>query len=302
MTITFGNVPNPGIEKRILSNSEAIEGRGWDNLGKRNPKFIVLHRMVGTLWGTDSWFRRPDVASLTDFGLGVGVVDGANNSGRILQWNDYKGYRSGWASGPVNKPYGDGAAVVAKYGINAVNRDGVSIEVSGTNQPLSTTDWRALVELCSFLADEMQVPYTSLPLNPHTGINLLIWHQEFTIGTGKTCPFQWLMDNTSRLYADMKAYMKTYQEQGKPDPAPAPAPERTFTLRFDTYIRTSPGFWDDVNNKSNVVKLLEAGTTGTVIEGPKEVDGIDWYDLRIPGVGTGWVQMQVLRTLDIKAS
>lgn len=293
MAITFGRVPKPAIDERILSNSEAVQGHGWDDLGQRSPKFIVLHRMVGTLWGTDSYFRDPSVASLTDYGMGIAAVDGAANAGKILQWNDPWGRRAGWASGPVNQAYGDGLAVVQKYGINAVNRDGVSIETSGTNEPLDETSWASLVHLCAWLADTMEVPYTSLPLNPHTGINLLVWHQEFTIGTGKTCPFTWLMENTNRLYNDVAAFMKRYQE-GDGQAAPAPARTRTVTVRFEVPIRKAPGFGGEI------VKMLDAGTSGTVISGPKEVDGLDWYDLSIPGFGTGWVQMSIVKTLEIK--
>ena len=304
MAITYGKVPRPPIQQRILSDKEAVRGHGWDDLGPRNPKFIVLHRMVGTLWGTDGYFRNPSVASLTDFGIGIASIDGPANAGKILQWNDYKGRRSGWASGPVNGAYGDGAAVVQKYGINAVNRDGVSIEISGTDEPLDAVSWKALVHLCAYLIDEMKIPYTSLPKNPHTGINVLIWHNEFTNGTGKQCPFPWMRNNTNRLYKDIAAFLKPYQEGGKkpePQPQPEPTPKgRTFTLRFETPIRTSPGFWDYENNKSNVIQNLPAGTTGRIKDGPKKVDGIDFYDLEIDGFGSGWLQDQVLHTLDIK--
>src|SRR5690606_41356816 len=64
--------------------------------------------------------------------------------------------------------------------------------------------------------------------------------------------------------------------------------------------RTSPGFWDYENNKSNVIKNLPAGTTGRIKDGPKKVDGIDFYDLEIDGFGSGRLQGQVLHTLDIK--
>lgn len=95
---------------------------------------------------------------------------------------------------------------------------------------------------------------------------------------------------------------------GKPVPAPQPKPEvdpnagkpRTFTLRFETPIRTSPGFWDTENNKSNVIKNMPAGTKGRIKDGPKNVDGIDFYDLEIDGFGSGWLQDQVLHTLEIK--
>ena len=109
-----------------------------------------------------------------------------------------------------------------KFGINAVNRDGVSIEISGWNEPLDDVAWGELVALAAYWIDFMRIPYTSLPLNPHTGINALIWHQEFTIGTGKKCPFQWMMDNTSRLYEDIKTYLRPYQEgkQGETQPPP----------------------------------------------------------------------------------
>jgi hypothetical protein len=303
MGITYHQVPNPGIEKRILTDKQAIEGHGWDDLGKRNPKFIALHRMLGNLWGTDQYFRDPDVASLTDFGIGIAAIDGAANAGKILQWNDYHGFRSGWASGRVSNPYGDGAKIVAKYGIDVVNRDGVSVEISGYyDDAIDDASWKKLVALCAYLADEMEVPYTSLPINPHTGINLLIWHQEFTIGTGKICPGLWVMNNTDRLYKDIAAYLKPYQE-GSVVPEPVPPAQRTFTLRFDTYLRTTPGFWDTANNKTNVIKLLKAGVTGEVIEGPKAVDGVDFYNLKIVGQGvdgTGWLQDQVLHTLAIE--
>lgn len=302
MALTFGNVPRPPIQQRILSNSEAVEGHGWDNLGKRNPKFIALHRMVGTLWGTDGYFRNPAVASLTDFGIGIASVDGVPNAGKILQWNDYKGHRSGWASGPVSGAYGDGLAIVNKYGINAVNRDGISVEISGTDQPLDDTSWRSLVHLCAYLIDEMRIPYTSLPKNPHTGINVLIWHNEFTNGTGKQCPFTWMRNNTNRLYADVAALLKQYQEgAAKPDPVPAPVPvERTVDFLVPMMIRTTPGFWDTKNNKNNVIETLPAGTKGTVIEGPVEADGLEWFHVTIPDFGKGWVAKAIINAIQVK--
>lgn len=99
-------------------------------------------------------------------------------------------------------------------------------------------------------------------------------------------------------------------------PAPKPIPEdpnegmpRTFTVRFDIYARSSPGFWDYDKGEDNRLRpfgeplILKPGTTGTIIEGPKVVEGVPWYDLKIDGVegvDTAWVQDQVLHTLDIK--
>lgn len=82
----------------------------------------------------------------------------------------------------------------------------------------------------------------------------------------------------------------------KPDPTPD---ARTFTTRFELYLRTNPGFWDYEKNKGNIIRTIPAGTTGTIISGPKRAEGIDWYDISIPGIGTGWVQDEVLHTLSI---
>lgn len=87
---------------------------------------------------------------------------------------------------------------------------------------------------------------------------------------------------------------------------PSPEPEqakRSFKLRFDTYLRTTTGFWDTDKNENNIIKLLKAGTTGTVEEGPKVVNGVEFYYLSIPGekeAQYGWLQDQVLHTLEIK--
>lgn len=300
MAIVFGKVPRPPIQQRILSNQEAVQGYGWDNLGKRNPKFIVLHRMVGTLWGTDGYFRDPNVPSLTDFGLGIESVDGAANAGKILQWNDYTGYRSGWASGPVNGAYGDGLAIVNKYGINAVNRDGISIETSGTDQPLDDKSWWSLVHLCAYLIDEMKVPYTSLPKNPHTDINVLIWHNEFTNGTGKQCPFTWMRNNTNRLYLDIIEFLKPYQEQtATPTKPTEPAKAQKVDFLVPMMVRSTPGFWDTKNNKANVIKTLPAGTKGTVISGPVKANDLDWYEVEIDGVGKCWVAKSIVNAIQV---
>lgn len=125
---------------------------------------------------------------------------------------------------------------------------------------------------------------------------------------GKDCPYLLRREGRwPKFIAQVDGFIAEAKKAatGKaPTPTPDPKPKkRTFTLRFETPIRTSPGFWDYENNKSNVIKTLPAGVTGEVISGPKNVDGIDWYDVRIKGQGvdgTGWLQMQVLRTMDIQ--
>lgn len=128
---------------------------------------------------------------------------------------------------------------------------------------------------------------------------------------GKDCPGEirrrgiWTKteDAVDANIAEIKAFVNG-GDKPAPTPAPKPKPEptkkRTFTLRFDTYIRDSPGFWNTEKNKSNVIKLMKAGTTGEIISGPVEADGVDFYDLNIEGFGTGWLQDEVLHTLEIK--
>jgi hypothetical protein len=222
-------VPHPGFLDRPIYKPE---GQGWDNLGKRTPKFVVLHRMIGSLWGTDGYFREPGVNALTDYGVGVAAQDGAAQAGVIIRWNDPEGTRSGWASGPVNGAYGDGLAIVNKYGINAVNRDGVSIEISGMQStPLDAVAEQEVAALMAYWWDRMKIPHTSAPINPATGISAVIWHQEFTLGTGKECPFAVVMARTQALIDRAKAIMKGYQEGTVAPPVPTtPKPEPPINL------------------------------------------------------------------------
>ena len=222
MAIEFGRVPHPPVEIRQI---EKPEGQGWDNLGKRTPRSVVLHRMIGTLWGTDSWFRQ--VNSLTDYGVGVQATDGLANAGRLLRWNDPRGYRSGWASGPVSKPYGDGLLFINRYGVNAVNRDCVSIEISGNyDTPLDPKAIDTITKLMAYWADQYRIPWDEYPLIKSEGRSHVIWHQEFTIGTGKICPGPVVMGRTDDLIDRVKLILKEYQEVPvteiyvKPDPVP----------------------------------------------------------------------------------
>jgi len=221
-TITFGRVPAPRIVK--IDTSRKQPGAGWDNLGQRKPKFVVLHRMVGSLAGTDSWFANPTAPALTDFGIGIAAMDGSAKSGEIHQYNDPRGTRSGWASGPYSGAYGDGKAIVDKYGINVINRDGESLEISGNyDTPITDAEKQRIAEWIAWRWDLMHIPYTSAPINPETGISAVMWHQEFTLGTGKTCPGPVVMQATNDLIARATAILKQYQTSGDgtggdPDP------------------------------------------------------------------------------------
>lgn len=79
------------------------------------------------------------------------------------------------------------------------------------------------------------------------------------------------------------------------EPVPPPAPKRpSITLRYPLPLRTSPGF----NGK--ITGELKAGTTGTVLAGPDEANGLNWYKVEIPGVGQGYVPQGIMWAVEIK--
>lgn len=81
---------------------------------------------------------------------------------------------------------------------------------------------------------------------------------------------------------------------------------KTATIRFESLLRTNPGFWDYEKGQGNVQQkdgkdyTLPAGTTATVVDGPRVADGIEWYDLKLPNGDSGWVAMEVVRTMNIE--
>jgi hypothetical protein len=232
MALTFGTYPHPGFSDRLITNKP--EGTGWNNLGPRQPFAIVLHRMLGTLWGTDAYFRDPNVAALTDYGLGVEATDGKANAGVILRWCDPNGTMTPWASGPVSAPYGDGLCFVQASGnVNAANKHCVSIEISGQQEtPIDDFAYGELVKLCAYWCDQMAVPFNSLTNNPETGCSAFIWHEEFTYGTGKKCPFDVVKRLTDQLIEDTSLALAPYQEGSvSPEPpTPEPPPEPSTSL------------------------------------------------------------------------
>lgn len=123
---------------------------------------------------------------------------------------------------------------------------------------------------------------------------------------GKDCPYLMRRNGLwSRFITQTDNFRAeaVVASQGTPAPAPTPKPDpkgKVATIRFESLLRSNPGFYDYVNKKDNVTATLPAGTRGEVIDGPRRAEGIDWYDLKIEGIGTGWVAMEVLRTMHIE--
>lgn len=303
---TYGRVPKFGYVDRQAVTANKPEGQGWDNLGKRDVLGVVLHRMLGSLAGTDQFFRTAN--ALTDFGLGVAATDGSDLAGVIYQWNDPFGYRSGWASGPYKGAWGDGLAFGQKYSVNAINRRLVSVEISGQqNTPIDAFAWGKLVHFVAYFADQCKVPWETFPLNPATGISFVFWHQEFTLGSGKECPFKWVMDNTDRLIADVKEMLRKAQTGDvlpapAPNPMPTPAPTPvTFGPEWGTgavlrciadpyaNVRWEPGTRFGIRDK------MQNGETGvSMYPNPVESDGYHWFAVDLPGSREGWVAGEFL--------
>jgi hypothetical protein len=209
MAITFGRVPHPAYHNRLITK---VEGVGSDNLGRRSVRGVVWHRMLGTLWGTDSFFRNPLIEGLTDYGIGVRAVDGAANDGLILRWNDPNGYQSGWANGKVIAPHGDGLRFIQKYGQDVHNRYQVSIEIAGQyDTPLSPKSRQSIAALTAYYADQYGIPWDVFPIAPQDGFSFVRWHQEFTGPQEKPCPGSVVIGETAALIERTQAIMREFQ-------------------------------------------------------------------------------------------
>jgi hypothetical protein len=206
--IVFGRVPKPAIINRIITNSQA-----WSNQGIRTIRGVVWHRMYGTLWGTDGYFRGEAIAkSLTDFGVGVLAVDGAANAGKILQWNSLTGNRSPYASGPVENPIGDAAKFLQTW--DYVNRDLASIEISGDgNTPLDPESREAVIEITAWLADDYKVSFEDWPYVPNENKrSFVLWHGEIYAGKRDTCPGAVVEAETNDMMDAVQARLEKYQK------------------------------------------------------------------------------------------
>ena len=220
---TLGRVPQPPINRRLITNK--IVGVGRDPDAQRDVKFTVVHSMVGTLPGTDAYFRNPGVAALTDFGIGLTLDSNGDGFADIYQWNDPWGRVIGWASGPAQAPWGDGARAIANWGVGGVNRYGASIELDDAGNigtPVSAAQWSSLCWMLAWLHDKMGQTADTFGWNIH--------HREFTGTAYKDCPFPRVYNFTAQYQAVVKAIMRYYQEGVDYPPEGFSINGRTLTL------------------------------------------------------------------------
>jgi hypothetical protein len=238
--LVFGRVPHPPVTDRVIPDAHNV---AWSRLGERTVRGVVYHRMLGSLWGTDGWFRTLDQANgdpgggrlgLTDYGIDAG-------SASLLKWNEPTGIarpsvpgggfasadRSGYASGGPGGPSGDGVAFVQRFGGIAINRDLCSIEISGGyDDDVSPAAFERIAQLSAYWADQARIPWSEYPTDRETGLAFTYWHNEFQ--TEKPCPGARVMALTGQLIERTKAILRQHQEATTATTT-TPAPATTTT-------------------------------------------------------------------------
>lgn len=210
--VTFGRVPAPSNYAENIIAPDGVNG-AFDYLGARKPRGLILHRMLGTLIGTNAYFQaEARNRALTDFGIGKGA-DGRR--GRVIRWTKPGAGIAPWASGPADGIDGDATAFYNKYrgdpvGVSIFNRDCESIEIEGQYaDALPPDDYAALVELVAWRADGwLKIPYWQWPIN-NDGVHCLLGHSEVT--DQKPCAGAVVYAAVPRLITDVAARMKKYQ-------------------------------------------------------------------------------------------
>ena len=191
---------------------------------------VCQHSTAGTLWGTDTYFRRGAASTgLTDYGIG-GATDGERWDGVILRWNDPLGRahlgvssnRAGWANGGSDGLEGDGPAFVNALGIAAINRDLVSIERSdggNLDTPMSHKQFESICLLTAYWFDQAKVQWDRFPVHPDHGFATHMLHCEFST---KACPYAPVTGQIDRIQSRVRELLRAAQTAPH-EPAPAGA-------------------------------------------------------------------------------
>jgi hypothetical protein len=198
--------PYPPMTERPLPDKFGA-GMSWIQRwrdGKAEATWI--HTMVGTLWGTDAYFRMANIYAATDYGIG-GALDGADYDGRIFRWINYyerpntAGWASGWGDdGPGIE--GDGQALLDQFGGLAINGTGRSIENSGlVATPMTAKQWASMIHRDAAIHHrEMGQGYEQFAWDMH--------HKEVA---KKDCCFPRIYDHTVEYQAGVIAIMRHFE-------------------------------------------------------------------------------------------
>ena len=293
----MGKTPYPPLDVRPLPDKI---GAGMDRYDFQDTGNTVTHTMVGTLWGTDAWFRRADVQAATHYGIG-GKLD-PDHDGHIIEWINPARNVAPWASGPWNGGEGDGPAYFNTFGIGGINGAARSIETSGqVNTPVTVKQWRALIWLIAAIEHD-----TGHDSEHHA------WHMEhweFCTRAYKACAFARITNYTGEYHNGINQIMRHYEGLEAPEsvkiagltiplplglsgpvvtPPPAPGP---------IYVDFAPDRKAVVNNctsrqygntQAKIYRHIKAGTRVT-FQGyylGQKVNGSDrWYVIDEPARG-----------------
>jgi len=229
LNMTPGLIPEAGYANRLVPDAN---NSAWDNLGPRTVRGVTLHRMLGSLEGTDNYFNQ-HAPGLTDMGAKA-------SSNLVYRWNDETGAphpgvsanRAPWASGPYKSAgaYGDGAKFVAKRGIDAINRDRRSLEIDQFyGDPWSAASMGEYAQTTAHDAHNYGITWEQFPYSPKDDCSFVCWHNEFCGTAYKECPGSIVMGQTDDFIALVKGIMKAAQQvkvtqPGEPPPVVVPVP------------------------------------------------------------------------------
>jgi hypothetical protein len=140
-----------------------------------------------------------------------------HTTGETLVWNDWRGLphagcspnRAGWASGPWQHGSPEGEAFVEFDGVNGINRDRASIEISGNyNDPISEVALAQIVNITAYLADQGRVTWSQYPmLRP--GVRYPLNHHDFQ--NHKPCAGAVLIGMMDTIAKRVRERLKQYQ-------------------------------------------------------------------------------------------
>lgn len=235
LNMTKGLIPYPRIEDDIINvaaRDQSDSCRGYDHLWPDRPlipEFIVWHKQQSppdsTLGHPTGYFTQHCCPALTD--LEVNSVTGRMR--RFVERGPGHDI-AGWANGRISAPYGDALKYIqwkqsqpGGWNPNLANIMGEALEISGwfpsapvtQDTPVLEPAIANIVQHAAARAHDYGIRWDTFPLIPEeNNRSYITWHQEWTIGTGKTCPGPWVMQQTPAWIDRIRAVMKAYQTDG----------------------------------------------------------------------------------------
>lgn len=227
----------PGAQWRPISGNHTNGGN--------NPRLVIVHTIVGTLAGADSWFRNPSSRVSAHFGVG--------KNGTIYQWVDTTD--RAWAN----------------VGANSYS---ISIENEGqTSEALTPEQVEANAKIYAYAHRVHGVPLSYAKSSTGSGLG---YHSQFgawSLG-GTACP-------GAKRVAQLPAIMKRASElvggaAPKPPVTTPTTPSKPSHFGPAGSVRSVGSQQKEVNLAGYTPKLVQDSTWG-----PKTESGVKWYQKKI---------------------